>query len=286
MKNADRRRKILAASGLVLFVLLMAVLSFLFTRPIIEYVKDPDPQVFHVWAADLSDLVRHPDWQKLRGWVGSTADAARDLDPQRLRLWVAEKGLAAHLIFIGIVTVQVVVAFIPGEVVEIAAGVAFGPWMGALLCEVGAFIGSTLVFLFVRKWGVRVVEVFFPPEKIRKLQFLKTEKRTDTFLFLLLFIPGTPKDLISYFAGLTPVKFSHFLWITLIARIPSIITSTWGGDALLQQNWVLAVIIFAATGAVSLLGLWLFEVITSRRSARREQLAQEETIHLQEDQDA
>lgn len=230
MKDAlTRRRKIIAAVGTGLFLAAVIVLSVVFSRPILDFVKDPD----------------------------------------KLRTWVDETGFSARLVFLGIVVFQVIAAFIPGEPVEIAAGLAFGAWEGAILCLIGAVLGSCLVFLIVRKWGVGVVELFFPPEKHKKLKFLKTEERGDALLFLLLLIPGTPKDLISYFAGLTRVRFSHFLWITLVARIPSVITSTWGGDALVAGNWALAIGIFAGTGAVSLAGLWLFERISARRSAKK-----------------
>ena len=60
---------------------------------------------------------------------------------------------------------QVVVAIIPGEPLEIAAGYAFGFWEGTLLCQIGIFLGSLTVFLFVRNWGIRVVEVFFPGKR-------------------------------------------------------------------------------------------------------------------------
>ncbi len=227
MKNqSPKRKKILTAVGIAAFFGVMILLSVLFSRPLIELLQEPE----------------------------------------KLRVWAAQRGFLARLAFVGVVVVQVLLAFIPGEPVEIAAGLVFGAWEGAALCLIGTTLGSCLVFLFVKKFGVRVVEVFFPPEKHRKLKFLQTEKRADYFLFLLLFIPGTPKDLISYFAGLTPVKFIHFLWITLVARIPSVITSTWGGDAIVSKNWFLVAGIFLGTGAVSLIGLWLFEKITSRRS--------------------
>lgn len=224
--RTQKRKKVLAALGIAAFFIAMTVLSIFLSRPLLDFLEKPD----------------------------------------MLRQWAAERGFLARIIFVGIVILQVIVAFIPGEPVEIAAGLVFGAWEGTLLCLIGATVGSCLVFLFVKKVGIRAVEVFFPPEKHQKLHFLKTEKKADYFLFLLLFIPGTPKDLISYFAGLTPVTFVHFLWITLVARIPSVITSAWGGDAIAFGNWFLVAAIFLGTGAVSLLGLWLFERITSRRS--------------------
>ena len=224
-----RRKRILAIIGVLAFLTLMIVLSVLFSREIKDFFKDPES----------------------------------------LRSWVKEKGLWSRLVFVGVVILQVIVAFIPGEPVEIAAGALFGVWEGTLLCLVGALIGSCLVFLFVKKWGVKVVELFFPPEEHKKLKFMEQEKRAEFILFLLLFIPGTPKDLISYFAGLTPVKFIHFAWITFVARIPSVITSTWGGDAILEGKWILTVCIFAGTAVISALGVWLYKRITARRSEKK-----------------
>lgn len=56
---------------------------------------------------------------------------------------------------------QVLVAIIPGEPLEIAGGYAFGAVWGTVLCLLGAFLGSAAVFAVVRKWGVPLVEVFF-----------------------------------------------------------------------------------------------------------------------------
>lgn len=80
---------------------------------------------------------------------------------------------------------------------------------------------------------------------------MKDEQKLDNLIFLIFLIPGTPKDIITYFAGLTPVKFSHFLVITTVARIPSIITSTLAGDKLIQQDFASAFWIYAITIAFS-----------------------------------
>ena len=224
-----KRKKIASLIALILFVVVMGTLTVVFSRQISAFFREPE----------------------------------------RLRDWVAKHGVASRLAFLGVVIVQVVIALIPGEPVEIAAGVLFGVWEGTLICLIGAAVGSCLVFLAVRKWGVKVVELFFPAKEHHKLKFMREEKRAEILLFLLLFIPGTPKDLVSYFAGLTPVKFIHFAWITLVARIPSVVTSTWGGDAILAGNWLLTVLIFTGTGAVSLLGIWAYNRITARRAAKK-----------------
>ncbi len=191
-------------------------------------------------------------------------------DPQSFRVYVEEKGWGAGLVFTAMVALQVIVALIPGEPLEIAAGVAFGSFEGTLLCLAGIAIGSTLVFLFVRRFGVKLVEVFFPVEKIHSLRFLQNSRRFHTLLFLIMFIPGTPKDLVSYFVGLTEIRLGHWILISVVARIPSVITSTVGGNALGEENLWKAAIVFGATLLFSIAGLVVYDrIIKPRKDSKK-----------------
>ena len=115
-------------------------------------------------------------------------------EPERFRAWVDSSGFMSRVIFVGMVVFQLVIALIPGEPLEMGAGYAFGAVEGTILCIIGCVIGSALVFLFVRRFGVKLVEVFFPREKIRSLRFLQDSRRLDLLTFIVFFIPGTPKD--------------------------------------------------------------------------------------------
>jgi len=183
-------------------------------------------------------------------------------EPDQFRLWVYEKGLMGKAAFIGMMALQVVIAIIPGEPLEIGAGYAFGIWEGTLLCLIGQVIGSIIVFLFVKYIGIRAVEAFFSKEKIQSLKFLQHHKQLDLLVFILFFIPGTPKDILTYFVGLTPMKLSTFLLITFFARIPSVITSTIGGDAIGLQHYQFAVIVFVITLLISGIGILIYRKIT------------------------
>ena len=79
-------------------------------------------------------------------------------------------------------------------------------------------------------------------------------------------IPGTPKDLLTYAAGLTPLQLKEWLVLTCLARIPSVVTSTIGGHALGGAEYLTAIIVFAVTAAVSLLGLYVFNKISARKN--------------------
>ena len=186
-------------------------------------------------------------------------------EPERFRAWVDSSGFVSRVIFVGMVVFQLVIALIPGEPLEMGAGYAFGALEGTLLCIIGCVIGSALVFLFVRRFGVKLVEVFFPREKIRSLRFLQDSRRLNLLTFIVFFIPGTPKDLLSYFIGLTDMKLGTWLLITAVARIPSIVTSTVTGDALGLKDYQFALIAFGVTLALSLLGILVYRRLSARR---------------------
>lgn len=185
-------------------------------------------------------------------------------EPDRFRDWVDTYGFWSRIAYIGMVFLQVFIAVIPGEPLEIGGGYAFGSIEGTLLCLTGAVIGSILVFAFVRYFGIRLVEVFYPKEKIQSLKFLRSSPKRNYLFFLLFVIPGTPKDLLCYFAGLTDMRWSTWIFISTVGRIPSIITSTIGGDALGTKNYLFAVVAFAVTLAVSLAGLLVYQGICRR----------------------
>lgn len=186
-------------------------------------------------------------------------------EPERFRAWVDSSGFISRVIFVGMVVFQLIIALIPGEPLEMGAGYAFGAVEGTILCIIGCVIGSALVFLFVRRFGVKLVEVFFPREKIRSLRFLQDSRRLNLLTFIVFFIPGTPKDLLSYFIGLTDMKLGTWLLITAVARIPSIVTSTVTGDALGLKDYQFALIAFGVTLALSLAGILVYRRLSARR---------------------
>ncbi len=183
-------------------------------------------------------------------------------EPDKFRQWVDDMGFKSRLIFIGMVAFQIVIAIIPGEPLEIGAGYAFGVLEGTLLCMLGILIGSTLVFLFTRFFGAKFVEAIYPKEKLMKYKFLQNKKKLNLVTFILFLIPGTPKDVLTYFIGLTPMKLSTWILITCTARIPSVVTSTIGGNALGLKDYKYAIIAFAIAVAISGLGLFIHRLIS------------------------
>lgn len=220
----QKQRKIISLSLIALFLIISGLICWFVGRPMLKFVSEPE----------------------------------------QFRSWVDGHGLSGRLAFVGMVILQVFIAVIPGEPLEIGAGYAFGIWEGTLLCMAGTLIGSILVFLFVRRFGVKAVAVFFSREKIHSLRFLRNKKKLNLWIFIIFAIPGTPKDLLCYFAGLTEMKLTTWILISAVARIPSIVTSTVGGDALGVQNYLFAIIVFVATMLISAIGILIYHRISRR----------------------
>ena len=184
--------------------------------------------------------------------------------PEEFQAWVEARGVWGRVAFMGMVIFQTIIAFVPGEPFEIAAGYAFGAVEGTLLCLAASFLGSVAVFLLVRRLGMRLVRMFFSEEKLRSLRFLKTPPKRELVYLMLFMLPGTPKDLLCYFAGLTDLRLPVWLLMCSLGRLPSIVTSTAGGHALGHRDYLGAVIIFAVTFLVSGLGICLYHWIQKR----------------------
>ncbi len=221
----DKQKRWIAGTGIFLFLLLSAVVCVFAGKPLIQFVQEPE----------------------------------------RFRAWVTEQSVLAPIAFLGMLILQIVVAVIPGEPLEIAAGYAFGAVEGTLLCMFGAFLGRVAVFLLVRRFGTRAVEVFFPLEKLNALSVLQNKRRLTLWVFFLFFLPGTPKDVLCYLVGLTNLPLRSWLLISAIAPFPSIVTSTIGGDALGMGNYSFALLVFVVTFAVSGLGLLVYRFVCQSR---------------------
>ena len=203
-------------------------------------------------------------------WIGKPLLQQFRESPETFRAYVNEHWFTGSLIMTGIIILQVVVAFIPGEPFELGAGFVFGWIPGSVICLVGSTLASALVFLMVRKWGMKLVELFFPREKIMSYSFLNNSRKLNMLTFVLFLVPGTPKDLLTYLAGLTPMKMRTFLLLTMVARIPSVITSTISGSLTQEGNYRTALITYGITLAVTVICSCGYRMISKRKTVQAE----------------
>lgn len=176
--------------------------------------------------------------------------------------WIKQKGFLGQLAMIGIMLLQVFVAIIPGEPIEIGAGYAFGAAQGMLLCLIGSAIGLAIIYPLTRIYGMKMVELFVPREKLENIPLLKKKEKLDALVFILYFIPGTPKDIFNYVLGLTPMSLGRALLITTIARIPSVLSSTLFGSLTGDSKYTIAIIVYGITAVLSVVGALIYKKMT------------------------
>lgn len=185
-------------------------------------------------------------------------------NPDEFRAWIESMGAWGKLGYVGMCFLQVLVAIIPGGPIELAGGYAFGHAEATVLSTIGLGLGSIASFLLVRKFGVNLLEVFFSREKIEELGFLRTNTNRNLIIFLLFLIPGTPKDLLCFFCGLTDMSFPVFFLMAVIGRIPAAWLSSMGGSAMGDRSYIMALITALAIVVSTLIGIMVYKRIVKK----------------------
>lgn len=161
---------------------------------------------------------------------------------------INESGILGLLILFGLQVAQIFLIIVPGEPIEILAGMCYGGLWGTIFIMISCAMIATAIFLLVRKYGKKFVYEFCDPRKVRKIEnskMFQNPKKIEMIMLILFLIPGTPKDLLTYIAGLLPIKATRFIIISTIARIPSIISSTLAGASLAKGDWKSGIILYA-----------------------------------------
>lgn len=208
-----------------------------------------------VTAASITALLC---WEYLPGLLAWLADA------RAVRAFVSDHAFVSRLAMLGINIVQVLLAFLPGEPVELASGYAFGFWEGTALCLVASGLATSAIYWATRRWGWKLVGLFFDRSLFDRFSWLKSAKRLELIMLIVFLIPGTPKDFLTYFAGLTNMRFLPVVLIATFGRIPSIVTSTITASAVGSGNWPLVACTLVASAFLLAVGGLMYRRLRSR----------------------
>jgi len=174
---------------------------------------------------------------------------------QKFKDFILSFGKLGILIFMGFQVLQVVIAVIPGEIFQAAGGFIYGTVFGSIYTSIGILIGSIIVFIISKIFGYSLVKLFVPKKKFEELDFLINSKKTEVVMFFLFLIPGIPKDALTYIAGLTPIKPIRFFVISLIARFPAIVGSSYFGAHIGAKDKTVVIIISIIAIVLFVLGV-------------------------------
>lgn len=221
-----------------------------------EIFKSALPIIIFALVIVFLTLIFLPEIQKLATPEGR----------ESFKAYIDGIGVLGWFVTLGIQLLQIFVALIPGEPVELMLGFVWGPWLGTFTCLLGIFIGTLVIYLLVKRFGRPFVKKIVGERDITKYKFLNDPKKIDITVFILFFIPGTPKDALTYIAPLAPIRPVKYILIATFARIPSIVTSTILGDSIADGDYLMAVIVFAVTALISILGIILGNKYIEKKS--------------------
>lgn len=185
---------------------------------------------------------------------------------------IDNSGLLGLLILFLIQFAQIFLIIIPGEPIEIVAGMCYGPTWGTIFIMASVCIISVFIFFMVKKFGKRLVYELSDEKKIKKIEeskLFKDPKKIELIMLILFLIPGTPKDLLVYVAGLLPIKGTRFIVISTLARFPSVITSTLAGTHLIKGKWKLGIIIYLSIFICVGLLIFIFNKFDKDKTAEK-----------------
>jgi uncharacterized membrane protein YdjX (TVP38/TMEM64 family) len=172
-------------------------------------------------------------------------------------------GNLSILIFVALIILENVLAPIPGLILNVAGGIAFGPFLGAVLSIIGNIIGASLCYLIAKYFARKYVEKILDENKM-KIFHKYNEKYGHFVLFILRLNPLTSSDIFSYLAGLTKMKYRNFIISTTLGVIPTILVLSYFGDAFIKKSPLL-ILIFLILTLLYLLVLFYGVYIMSRK---------------------
>lgn len=187
-------------------------------------------------------------------------------DPERARQVVEDFGVWGPLVFIGMQTVQVLLAPIPGQVSGLVGGFLFGTTWGVVYTMIGAAIGFTLLFLLAKRFGRPLAERLVKPETLDRFDHL-AQRGGVLVLFFVFLLPAFPDDVISLVAGMTPIRLRTLILVSLAGRFPGYLVLSATGNGVAFENINLILVLVGAT--VLIFGLaywnraWLYELAVS-----------------------
>lgn len=190
----------------------------------------------------------HPEWIEQ---VNSLEKAEIFLDSYQSQ---------SYLIYLGIQVLQIIISVIPGQFMNMAAGWLFSFPIAFFLSVAGAIIGTFLTYHLAKLLGRKAIKSFIDPVKYNQFMKRLNSKRAYVAVFVLYLIPGLPKDILGYLAGISNVKFIPFLFLSIIGRMPALALSVMIGSMVHKEIYTGVVII-----SVAMVVIFIWGVISRKR---------------------
>ncbi|MEW6856994.1 VTT domain-containing protein [Streptococcus iniae] len=139
-------------------------------------------------------------------------------NPQALSQLIKDHLLIGSIVFFLVQIIQVVIPIIPGGITTVVGFLTFSPILGLFLNVVGIILGSSLLFILVRKFGKPFVLLFIDDEKMVVYEEKLASKIYERIFILNMISPVAPADVMIMITGLSKISFKKFLLIIILCR--------------------------------------------------------------------
>lgn len=176
--------------------------------------------------------------------VFQLTDLGRHIKPEAIRAAIQSVGPLAPFLYLLIYSIAPVF-FVPGWIITIGGGLAFGAVWGTVLTVIGATIGATLAFFVARYMGRDFVARVLK-EKFKTLNTINEQAASHGFqvIFYLRLIPLVPFNALDYVAGISKIGARDYILGTFLGIIPGTFAYVYLGSALTNiYSWQFALAI-------------------------------------------
>jgi uncharacterized membrane protein YdjX (TVP38/TMEM64 family) len=190
--------------------------------------------------------------------------AALHGDQAEVRNEIDSLGAWGPLLIVGLTLIHAVV-FYPAEIVDAAAGFAYGFLPALLLTMSGWLLSALLCFAVGRSVARPLLDRWVGAERFERIE-ASIERGGATLLIGMRLVPIFPFSIVCYAAGAARVPVWRFVWTTAVGYLPITAISVYFGTRLESLSLTDPLVIGTAAGLLALLlgGHWVM-----RRQAAR-----------------
>jgi len=179
-------------------------------------------------------------------------------DGAALQQWIQQLGVAGPIVIISLMTIAIIMSPIPSAPIALAAGAAYGHTAGTVYVAIGSELGAIIAFFIARLVGTDVLQKWVGDRLTKTM--LGSQNTLMGIVFISRLLPFISFDMISYAAGVTPLKFWRFAVATLAGIIPASFLLAHFGSELASgesQRIGLTVLLLGGVSLVFILYNWL-----------------------------
>ena len=168
---------------------------------------------------------------------------SKDLTNEEIQEHLSGFGIRGQITISILAMLQVIVAVLPAEPVQVIAGLTFGFWIGVLACTVGVILGNTIIYVLYKIYGDRM-RSYFDHKLDIDLSSAGASYKTALVIFILYFLPAIPYGMICFLAATLGMKYHRYIIITTLGAIPSVCIGVGLGHIALASSWIVSVAVF------------------------------------------